>query len=119
MKSRLWPYLSISTGMLFIILLVALHFLEPEFDPSLHQISEYELGRYGWVMSIAFFSLGASVLSMLISTWSSISSKKGLVGRWWFLAISLLPSLAQVFFILTIPPPLLLISMESAAFLSS
>jgi len=89
MNSRFWAYVSISSGMLFIILLVALHFLEPEFNPSLHQISEYELGRYGWVMSIAFFSLGTSVLAMLLSTWSSTTSRRGLVGRWWFLAISI------------------------------
>jgi hypothetical protein len=52
----------------FLILLVALHFIEPAFHPSKRLISEYELGRYGWVMSLAFFSLGAGVLAMLWST---------------------------------------------------
>jgi hypothetical protein len=30
-----------------------LHVLEPEFNPP-HLISEYQLGRFGWLMSLAF-----------------------------------------------------------------
>ena len=72
----------------FSILLAALHFIEPEFDPSKRLISEYELGRYGWVMSFAFFSLGVGVLATLASTWNFSRRRRGLIGRWWFLAIS-------------------------------
>lgn len=39
----------------FLAILFLLHFLEPEFDPSWQMISEYQLGRYGWTMSLAFF----------------------------------------------------------------
>jgi NAD/NADP transhydrogenase beta subunit len=73
---------------LFVILLTALHFIEPEFDPSRRLISEYELGRYGWVMSVAFFSLGVGVFATLLSTWDSSTVRRSLVGRSWFLAIS-------------------------------
>jgi hypothetical protein len=72
----------------FLILLAALHFLEPEFDPSKRLISEYELGRYGWVMSLAFFSLGVGVLATLRSTRKASTGRRGRIGRWWFLAIS-------------------------------
>ena len=37
----------------FLALLALLHFLEPDFDPSWRMISEYELGRYGWLMRLA------------------------------------------------------------------
>jgi hypothetical protein len=89
MNSRFWGLFSVAATVLFIILLITLHFIEPEFTPSIHQISEYELGRYGWIMSIDFFSLGAGVLAMLFFTWSSTTLRRGLIGRWWFLAISI------------------------------
>ncbi|MFB3764984.1 MAG: DUF998 domain-containing protein [Methanotrichaceae archaeon] len=59
---------------MFLILLIALHFIEPEFDPSRQLISEYELGNYGWLMSLAFISLGIAVRAMLRATWYSIIS---------------------------------------------
>jgi hypothetical protein len=53
----------------FLITLAALHVLEPEFNPP-HLISEYELGRFGWLMSMAFFSLGAAALTLTHALWS-------------------------------------------------
>ena len=38
----------------FSLLLVLLHVLKPEIDPSWRMISEYEIGRYGWAMRLAF-----------------------------------------------------------------
>ena len=32
-------------------------------------ISEYEIGRYGWLMRLAFTSLGISLLSLLVVLW--------------------------------------------------
>src|SRR5262245_45296664 len=40
-------------------------------------------------MSIAFFSLGVGVLAMLRSTWDSATTRRGLLGRWWFVAIGI------------------------------
>ena len=56
MNSRYLARMALAAVVLFLILLAALHFIEPEFDPSKCLISEYELGRYGWMMSLAFFS---------------------------------------------------------------
>ncbi len=82
---------SVAGPVLFLILLTALHFIEPEFnpsyDPSKHLISGYELGNYGWMMSIAFVSLGIGVLSLVISTWSYPKTRSNMVGRWWLLII--------------------------------
>jgi hypothetical protein len=33
----------------FLAILFLLHFLKPELDPSWRMISEYEIGRYGWM----------------------------------------------------------------------
>lgn len=42
----------------FLIVVSALHVLEPEFDPRYRFISEYVWGDYGWLMTTNFFALG-------------------------------------------------------------
>jgi hypothetical protein len=71
----------------FLSLLFLLHFLEPEFDPSWRMISEYALGRYGWMMSLAFFCWGGSVLALLIALWPSLEGVGGLIARGWLILI--------------------------------
>jgi hypothetical protein len=73
----------------FLALLFLLHFLEPEFDPSWRVISEYELGRYGWMMTLAFFCWGGSVLALLVALWNSLRTTGGKIGRWWLLFIGI------------------------------
>jgi hypothetical protein len=60
----------------FFLLLIVLYFLEPEFNPP-HLISEYELGRFGWLMSLAFFCLGMGSLCLLGALWSDLQTKGG------------------------------------------
>lgn len=72
---------------LFLAILFLLHFLEPEFDPSWRMISEYELGQYGWMMRLAFFCWGGSVLALLAALWNSLRTVGGIIGRWWLLLI--------------------------------
>ena len=73
----------------FLALLFSLHFLEPEFDPSWRMISEYAIGRYGWVMTLAFFCWGTSVLALQVALWPSLRTTSGKIGRWWFALIGL------------------------------
>lgn len=73
----------------FLGLLLLLHILEPEFDPSWRMISEYELGRYGWLMSLAFISWSGSVLTLIVALRPSLQTAAGKVGFWWFLAIAI------------------------------
>jgi hypothetical protein len=46
----------------YVIVLVVLHILEPEFDPRYRFMSEYALGDYGWLMTTTFFALGLAPL---------------------------------------------------------
>jgi hypothetical protein len=48
-------------------LVVLLHVLEPEFDPSWRMLSEYSLGRYGLLMRLAFIAAGTSVIAVAIA----------------------------------------------------
>src|SRR5262245_9438419 len=62
--------LSLALSVLFLALLAVLHVLEPEFNSG-HLISEYQLGEYGFLMSLAFCLLGASAaLLALYARWT-------------------------------------------------
>ncbi len=65
----------------FLVILVLLHFLEPEIDPSRQLISEYETGSIGWMMRLAFFCWGGSVLALLMALWPSKPTIGGVIGR--------------------------------------
>ena len=45
---------------------IALHFLEPEYDPRFQFMSDYVWGAYGWLMTTTFFVLGLAVLTVAI-----------------------------------------------------
>ena len=47
-------------------LVVVLHVLEPEFDPS-WRLSEYSLGRYGLLMRVAFLAAGTGVIATAVA----------------------------------------------------
>jgi MFS family permease len=54
----------------FIVLTALLHILRPDFDPARHQLSEYAIGPYGNLFSIALMSLGAGSLAL----WAGLSA---------------------------------------------
>ena len=52
-----------------VLLVIALHKLEPEFDPSWRMLSEYSLGKYGVVMRLAFILGGTGVAASGVALW--------------------------------------------------
>lgn len=50
----------------FVGLVAALHVVRPEYDPTSRFISEYALGAYGYLMTIAFFALGGGTLFLVV-----------------------------------------------------
>src|SRR6187549_1462121 len=69
------------TSIAFIAILALLHFIKPEIDPSWNFISEYQVGRFGWLMQLAFLSLALSCIFLVVSLWKqvNITGKIGLV----------------------------------------
>jgi hypothetical protein len=73
---------------LFIILVIVLHFLSTGYDPISSPTSAYAVGRYGFLMSIAFVSMSVGCFALLMGLNKGISrsaaSKPGLVlfGVW-------------------------------------
>jgi hypothetical protein len=72
----------------FVAILASLHFLEPEFNVGGHLISEYELGTYGWLMSVAFFCLGGASLALWYAIKRDLLTAGGRVGTWWLVLIA-------------------------------
>lgn len=55
---------AITTSVIAIAILLMLHVLSPELDPSWHMISEYAYGKFGYVLALFFLCWG-------ISSWST------------------------------------------------
>ena len=69
---------SIFGSVLFILLLVLMHLIKPEIDPDWQPISEYALGRNGWMMRLAFFSM---MMATGMATFVSLKFYKKIPGR--------------------------------------
>jgi len=72
--------LSFASAATFVVLLTALHLIKPELDPSWHFISEYAIGRYGWLMVLAFLSLALSYVSLFVAIRSQLRTIVGRIG---------------------------------------
>jgi Protein of unknown function (DUF998) len=72
---------SLWTSFGFISILTLLHFIKPEIEPSWNFISEYQVGRFGWLMQLAFFSLALSCIFIVLALWKKINTigKIGLI----------------------------------------
>ena len=60
--------LSIITGLLSLLCLLALHFVSPEFKPSWRMVSEYAMGKYKWILTLffSFWSLSTFLVAGLL-----------------------------------------------------
>ena len=72
----------------FVVIIVALHFLRNDLNPISNPTSQYAVGRYGFLMTTAFFSMSVASFSLLIGLYKGISkpaqSRIGLIllGIW-------------------------------------
>ena len=82
-------YAAIVLAALFLTILFLLHFLKRELDPAWRMISEYEIGRFGWLMRLAFFAWGASVAALLTAVWPYLQPISGTISRGWLALIGL------------------------------
>lgn len=89
--------LSIAATVAALLLLVSLHVLSPEFDPSWRMVSEYALGHYGWVLSLMFLAWGISSWTLAGAIWSQVKTKAGKVGLWFLIIAGIGEAVASVF----------------------
>jgi hypothetical protein len=72
--------LSIAAVITYQVLLIALIFIRPDLDPSWHTISEWAIGRLGWIMSLAFLISGMSYGSLFVAIKSQVPGIWGKIG---------------------------------------
>jgi len=49
-----------------VLALLLLHMLRPDYAPAHHMISDYAVGRYGWVMTTFFLAMSGGYLMLLL-----------------------------------------------------
>ncbi len=89
--------LSIAAAVTTLLLLVSLHVLSPEFNPSWRMVSEYAPGHYGWVLSLMFLAWGISAWALAVALWSQVKTRAGKIGLWFLVIAGLGEALASVF----------------------
>lgn len=73
---------------LFLICVLVLHAIRRDLDPSSRMLSEYALGRGGWIMAVAFLSLSLTFATLLVTL------RRHLAGPWGVLAMLALAAAA-------------------------
>ena len=89
--------LTFAGAVTFLVLLSALHLIKPELDPSWRMVSEYEIGRYGWMMMLAFLSLAFSCTTLFVAIRSQIRTIGGKIGLAFLLVSALGMTIAAIF----------------------
>jgi hypothetical protein len=79
----------IGAAALALIALAALHILKPDIHPSRTMISQYALGRHGWVMALCFAAFGAASACLFVALIAHVPSLLGGVGLAFLLAAAL------------------------------
>ena len=63
----------------FAVALILLHGLRPDYTPVDHMISDYAVGRFGWVMTTAFVAVSAGCLTLGVGM--ALGGPRSLPGR--------------------------------------
>ncbi|MCI0422904.1 MAG: DUF998 domain-containing protein [Acidobacteria bacterium] len=72
--------LSIAAVVTYQVMLIALIFIRPDLDPSWHTISEWAIGRHGWIMVLAFLISAVSYGSLFVAIKSQTRGIRGKIG---------------------------------------
>jgi hypothetical protein len=84
----------IGAAALALIALAALHILKPDVHPSRTMISQYALGRHGWVMALCFAAFGAAGACLFAALVAQVPSLLGRIGLAFLLAAAVAGALA-------------------------
>lgn len=66
----------------FLASVVLLHLIKPGLDPVDHQISEYALGPWGWLMTVAFLVVGAGMVALGVGLRRSLTPGPRVWAAW-------------------------------------
>jgi uncharacterized protein DUF998 len=86
-----------ATAALALLALATLHVLKPDIHPARTMISQYALGRYGWMMVLFFGGLAAASGCLFVALIPHVSSVLGWAGLALLLAASVALAMAAGF----------------------
>ena len=89
--------LSLAGAGVFLVVLAALHIVKPEFDPSWRMVSEYAIGRHGWVQQLAFVTLALSCVGLFVAIRPDARTVSGRIGLACLLATAAGLTIAAIF----------------------
>jgi hypothetical protein len=89
--------LSLAMAALALASLAGLHALSPKFDPARRMVSEYALGRHGWLLSIMFIAWGLSSWALAFAIRSQLTTIGGKIGLVFLVVSGLGEAMASVF----------------------
>jgi hypothetical membrane protein len=79
-RPKLLPRVAAAGTLAVMLIIVALHAVKPEFEPSWRFISEYAVGPYGWLMKLAFLIWAASCAALALALRREVQSTFGKAG---------------------------------------
>lgn len=83
---NLLALISIGGVIYFVVSVLVLHFLRPEYNPMNHAVSNYAVGPFGYLMTLAFYALALSVFALGLGLFCSIAltnlSKTAIILLW-------------------------------------
>jgi hypothetical protein len=65
-RSTLLPTAAAGFFLYFVAALLVMHMVQPDYTVVDHMISDYAVGKFGWIMTTAFFSLSLGCLTLAI-----------------------------------------------------
>ena len=72
---------SVVAAAVFLALVGWLHVIKPEMSPSWRFVSEYAIGRHGWIMTLAFMAWAVSCATLAVALRTRVSTRAGRIGR--------------------------------------
>jgi hypothetical protein len=78
--STLAARLSLIGAVAVILLLLILHAVKPEFEPSWRFLSEYAIGRTGWIMALCFQIWALSYIALFMALKDIVATRPGRFG---------------------------------------
>lgn len=93
-QALLGPRIAVASAVAVALIVVLLHAIKPEFEPSWRFISEYAIGRHGWIMRLAFLIWSAGCCALALSLRREVTNWPGRLGVavLWLVAAALVPA---------------------------
>src|SRR5690349_2120704 len=70
------------------LLVLLLHRVKPEFEPSWRFVSEYAIGQHGWIMVLAFSIWALSCVALFVALRGEVASVAGRIGNYVLLVVA-------------------------------